>query len=123
MLTHAHICHVFTQTSSTISVQVFLHITQSPPLVSGLQEYKVSSFEQRLISEIEFRLERSPVEESDDDVQHDEDSAGQGVAPSLGQKLKHYKVFEGMPVTFSCKINGDPKPKVKKKLLHVTQRE
>ncbi|XP_050932924.1 palladin isoform X3 [Lates calcarifer] len=76
------------------------------------QEYKVSSFEQRLISEIEFRLERSPVEESDDDVQHDEDSAGQGVAPSFDQKLKHYKVFEGMPVTFSCKVHGDPKPKV-----------
>ncbi|KAM9384034.1 palladin isoform 2-T2 [Pholidichthys leucotaenia] len=76
------------------------------------QEYKVSSFEQRLISEIEYRLERSPVEESDDDVQHDEDSAGQGVAPSFDQKLKHYKVFEGMPVTFSCKVRGDPKPKV-----------
>uniref|UniRef100_A0A667XK26 Palladin n=1 Tax=Myripristis murdjan TaxID=586833 RepID=A0A667XK26_9TELE len=76
------------------------------------QEYKVSSFEQRLISEIEFRLERSPVEESDDDVQHDENSAGQGVAPFFDQKLKHYKVFEGMPVTFSCKVNGDPKPKV-----------
>uniref|UniRef100_A0A8D0ARP7 Palladin n=1 Tax=Sander lucioperca TaxID=283035 RepID=A0A8D0ARP7_SANLU len=76
------------------------------------QEYKVSSFEQRLISEIEFRLERSPVEESDDDVQHDEDSAGRGKAPSFDQKLKHYKVFEGMPVTFSCKVHGDPKPKV-----------
>ncbi|XP_068174984.1 palladin isoform X2 [Antennarius striatus] len=76
------------------------------------KEYKVSSFEQRLISEIEFRLERSSVEESDDDVQHDEDSAGQGVAPSFNQKLKHYKVFEGMPVTFSCKVKGDPKPKV-----------
>ncbi|XP_014899412.1 palladin isoform X2 [Poecilia latipinna] len=76
------------------------------------KEYKVSSFEQRLISEIEYRLERSPMEESDDDVQHDEDSAGQGVAPSFDQKLKHYKVFEGMPVTFSCKVHGDPKPKV-----------
>ncbi|XP_034737029.1 palladin isoform X8 [Etheostoma cragini] len=76
------------------------------------KEYKVSSFEQRLISEIEFRLERSPVEESDDDVQHDEDSAGGGEAPSFDQKLKHYKVFEGMPVTFSCKVHGDPKPKV-----------
>uniref|UniRef100_A0A665TG74 Palladin n=1 Tax=Echeneis naucrates TaxID=173247 RepID=A0A665TG74_ECHNA len=79
---------------------------------NGQQEYKVSSFEQRLISEIEFRLERSPVEESDDDIQHDDDSAGQGTAPSFVQKLKHYKVFEGMPVTFSCKVNGDPKPKV-----------
>ncbi|KAM7388604.1 hypothetical protein PAMP_024769 [Pampus punctatissimus] len=84
--------------------------TEEEPQVT--QEYKVSSFEQRLISEIEFRLERSPVEESDEDVQHDEDSAGRGVAPSFNQKLKHFKVFEGMPVTFSCKVNGDPKPKV-----------
>ncbi|CAM4692887.1 unnamed protein product [Leuciscus chuanchicus] len=75
------------------------------------KEYKVSSFEQRLISEIEFRLERSPVEESDDDVQHDEDAPGE-VAPIFDQKLKHYKVFEGMPVTFSCKVIGDPMPKV-----------
>ncbi|XP_038855486.1 palladin-like isoform X3 [Salvelinus namaycush] len=76
------------------------------------KEYKVSSFEQRLISEIEFRLERSPAEESDDDVQHDEDSTGQGVVPFFDSKLKHYKVFEGMPVTFSCKVIGDPKPKI-----------
>uniref|UniRef100_A0A3P9HLS2 Palladin n=1 Tax=Oryzias latipes TaxID=8090 RepID=A0A3P9HLS2_ORYLA len=75
-------------------------------------EYKVSSFEQRLISEIEFRLERSPVEESDEDVQYDEDAAGQGVAPSFEQKLKHYKVFEGMPVTFSCRVKGEPKAKI-----------
>ncbi|KAF3834566.1 hypothetical protein F7725_027124 [Dissostichus mawsoni] len=67
---------------------------ESEEEASTTQEYKVSSFEQRLISEIEFRLERSPVEESDED------------------KIKHYKVFEGMPVTFSCKVTGDPKPKV-----------
>ncbi|XP_023809661.1 palladin isoform X4 [Oryzias latipes] len=79
---------------------------------NGQQEYKVSSFEQRLISEIEFRLERSPVEESDEDVQYDEDAAGQGVAPSFEQKLKHYKVFEGMPVTFSCRVKGEPKAKI-----------
>ncbi|KAI1888726.1 hypothetical protein AGOR_G00171700 [Albula goreensis] len=78
----------------------------------GTQEYKVSSFEQRLISEIEFRLERSPVEESDDDVQHDEDTPGQQVAPFFNQKLKHFKVFEGQPVTFTCKVIGDPKPKI-----------
>ncbi|MEQ2187394.1 hypothetical protein GOODEAATRI_004284, partial [Goodea atripinnis] len=97
---HSAACTVCPQTSS------------DSVCVSCIQEYKVSSFEQRLISEIEFRLERSPVEESDDDVQHDEDSAGQGVPPSFDQKLKHYKVFEGMPVTFSCKVHGDPKPKV-----------
>ncbi|KAK5870417.1 hypothetical protein PBY51_025052 [Eleginops maclovinus] len=93
------------------SAATVLHSGESEEEPSSTQEYKVSSFEQRLISEIEFRLERSPVEESDDDVQHDEDSVG-GVAPSLDQKIKHYKVFEGMPVTFSCKVHGEPKPKV-----------
>ncbi|XP_066532649.1 palladin isoform X2 [Hoplias malabaricus] len=86
--------------------------TQQTEEEPATQEYKVSSFEQRLISEIEFRLERSPVEESDDDVQHDEDAPGEFVAPYFDQKLKHYKIFEGMPVTFSCKVIGDPKPKV-----------
>ncbi|XP_007245389.3 palladin isoform X3 [Astyanax mexicanus] len=86
--------------------------TQQTEEEPATQEYKVSSFEQRLISEIEFRLERSPVEESDDDVQHNEDAPGDCVAPFFDQKLKHYKIFEGMPVTFSCKVIGDPKPKV-----------
>ena len=87
-------------------------LSPPPPCLPLPQEYKVSSFEQRLISEIEFRLERSPVEESDEDVQHDEDAEGPGAAPSFAHKLKHLKVFEGMPVTFTCKVHGDPKPKV-----------
>ncbi|XP_051783596.1 palladin isoform X2 [Erpetoichthys calabaricus] len=80
---------------------------------NGQQEYKVSSFEQRLISEIEYRLERSSVEESDDEVQHEEgESPGEMVAPFFDIRLKHYKVFEGMPVTFTCRVIGDPKPKI-----------
>ncbi|XP_067885364.1 palladin isoform X1 [Heterodontus francisci] len=75
------------------------------------QEYKVSSFEQRLISEIEFRLERSPVDESDDEVQHD-DLPDRGTAPVFERKLKHIKLFEGTSVTFTCKLIGDPMPKV-----------
>ncbi|XP_062429784.1 palladin isoform X4 [Rhea pennata] len=76
------------------------------------KEYKVSSFEQRLISEIEYRLERSPVEESDDEVQHGDDSIDNSVSPYFEIKLKHYKIFEGMPVTFTCKVAGNPKPKI-----------
>ncbi|XP_078417384.1 palladin isoform X1 [Cetorhinus maximus] len=75
------------------------------------QEYKVSSFEQRLISEIEFRLERSPVDESDEEVQHDE-LPEHGTAPAFERKLKHVKLFEGTSVTFTCKVTGDPMPKV-----------
>ncbi|XP_065692884.2 palladin isoform X1 [Patagioenas fasciata] len=76
------------------------------------KEYKVSSFEQRLISEIEYRLERSPVEESDDEVQHGDELLDNSISPYFEIKLKHYKIFEGMPVTFTCRVAGNPKPKI-----------
>ncbi|KAM9847494.1 myopalladin [Aulostomus maculatus] len=76
------------------------------------EEYKVSNFEQRLMSEIEFRLERTPVEESDDEVQHDDIPTGKCIAPIFDKKLKNFKAVEGVPVTFSCKIVGIPVPKV-----------
>nr|XP_032805626.1 palladin-like isoform X2 [Petromyzon marinus] len=76
------------------------------------QEYKVSSFEQRLMSEIEFRLERTPVEESDDEVEHDDIPTGRCIAPIFERKLKHFKTFEGSPITFSCKVSGTPTPKI-----------
>ncbi|XP_028932576.1 palladin isoform X3 [Ornithorhynchus anatinus] len=77
------------------------------------KEYKVSSCEQRLISEIEYRLERSPLDESEDDGQWaDEPAGGPGTPPYLETKLKHYKIFEGMPVTFTCRVAGNPKPKI-----------
>ncbi|XP_026109297.1 myopalladin-like isoform X2 [Carassius auratus] len=78
----------------------------------GQQEYKVSSFEQRLLSEIEFRLERTPVEESDDEVHHDEIPTGKCIAPIFDKKLKHFRAVEGIPVTFTCKVVGIPVPKV-----------
>ncbi|XP_056147432.1 myopalladin [Lampris incognitus] len=76
------------------------------------EEYKVSNFEQRLMSEIEFRLERTPVEESDDEVQHDEIPTGKCIAPIFDKKLKNFRAMEGVPVTFSCKVVGIPLPKV-----------
>ncbi|XP_061766812.1 myopalladin isoform X2 [Nerophis ophidion] len=76
------------------------------------EEYKVSNFEQRLMSEIEFRLERTPVEESDDEVQHDDVPSGKCIAPIFDKKLKNFKAMEGVPVTFSCKVVGIPIPKV-----------
>ncbi|XP_061083749.1 myopalladin isoform X2 [Conger conger] len=76
------------------------------------EEYRISNFEQRLLSEIEFRLERTPVEESDDDVQHDEIPTGKCIAPIFDKKLKNYRAMEGVPVTFTCKVVGIPVPKV-----------
>ncbi|KAM4802641.1 palladin isoform X4 [Urocitellus parryii] len=80
--------------------------------VDGQKEYKVSSCEQRLISEIEYRLERSPVDESGDDIQYGDVPVENGMAPFFEMKLKHYKIFEGMPVTFTCRVAGNPKPKI-----------
>ncbi|XP_038611012.1 palladin isoform X2 [Tachyglossus aculeatus] len=86
---------------------------QEPEEEPAGQEYKVSSCEQRLISEIEYRLERSPLDESEDDGQWAaEPAGGPGGAPYLETKLKHYKIFEGMPVTFTCRVAGNPKPKI-----------
>ncbi|XP_078268902.1 myopalladin isoform X2 [Rhinoraja longicauda] len=79
---------------------------------TGQQEYKVSSFEQRLMNEIEFRLERTPVEESDDEIQHEDIPTGKCIAPIFDKKLKHFRVVEGSPITFSCKLVGIPVPKV-----------
>uniref|UniRef100_A0A8C4N2U9 Palladin n=1 Tax=Equus asinus TaxID=9793 RepID=A0A8C4N2U9_EQUAS len=85
---------------------------QEPEEEAANQEYKVSSCEQRLISEIEYRLERSPVDESGDEVQYGDVPVENGMAPFFEMKLKHYKIFEGMPVTFTCRVTGNPKPKI-----------
>ncbi|KAM6091328.1 myopalladin isoform 1-T1 [Theristicus caerulescens] len=79
---------------------------------SSQQEYRISSFEQRLMNEIEFRLERTPVDESDDEVQHEEIPTGKYIAPIFDKRLKHFRVMEGSPITFTCKIVGIPVPKV-----------
>ncbi|XP_076830186.1 myopalladin [Brachyhypopomus gauderio] len=78
----------------------------------GQQEYKISNFEQRLMNEIEFHLARTPVEESDDEIQHDEIPTGKCIAPLFDQKLKNFRVMEGGPMTFTCKVVGIPIPKV-----------
>ncbi|XP_061693707.1 myopalladin isoform X2 [Syngnathoides biaculeatus] len=89
-----------------------LQFNDDLPIFAHQQEYKISNFEQRLMSEIEFRLERTPVEESDDDVQHDDIPSGKCIAPIFDRKLKNFKAVEGVPVTFSCKVVGIPVPKV-----------
>ncbi|XP_056351269.1 myopalladin isoform X1 [Oenanthe melanoleuca] len=89
-----------------------LHFREDANQPSGQQEYRISSFEQRLMNEIEFRLERTPVDESDDEVQHEEIPTGKYIAPIFDKRLKHFRVMEGSPITFTCKIVGIPVPKV-----------
>ncbi|XP_068183767.1 myopalladin isoform X2 [Antennarius striatus] len=94
------------------AIEEKLRFTEDTPHSAHQQEYKVSNFEQRLMSEIEFRLERTPVEESDDEVQHDDIPTGKCIAPIFDKKLKNFKAMEGVPVTLSCKVVGIPVPKV-----------
>ncbi|XP_064370527.1 myopalladin [Dromaius novaehollandiae] len=89
-----------------------LHFREDVNQHGSQQEYKISSFEQRLMNEIEFRLERTPVDESDDEVQHEEIPTGKCIAPIFDKRLKHFRVMEGSPITFTCKIVGIPVPKV-----------
>ncbi|XP_051508283.1 myopalladin-like isoform X2 [Myxocyprinus asiaticus] len=106
---------LFGQQKSTYGGEVSRQLGPNIPIATVInyhEEYKVSSFEQRLMSEIEFRLERTPVEESDDEVQHDEIPTGKCIAPIFDRKLKHFRAREGVPVTFTCKVVGIPEPKV-----------
>ncbi|XP_035186478.1 myopalladin isoform X1 [Oxyura jamaicensis] len=89
-----------------------LHFREDINQQNSQQEYRISSFEQRLMNEIEFRLERTPVDESDDEVQHEEIPTGKYIAPIFDKRLKHFRVMEGSPITFTCKIVGIPVPKV-----------
>ena len=52
------------------------------------------------------------MEESAEEVPCGDTSVESGVAPFFEMKLKHFKIFEGMPVTFTCRVTGNPKPKV-----------
>ncbi|XP_074686397.1 myopalladin isoform X1 [Strix aluco] len=89
-----------------------LHFRGDVNQQNSQQEYRISSFEQRLMNEIEFRLERTPVDESDDEIHHEEIPTGKYIAPIFDKRLKHFRVMEGSPITFTCKIVGIPVPKV-----------
>lgn len=52
------------------------------------------------------------MDESGDELQYPEVPGESAAAPFFEMKLKHYKIFEGMPVTFTCRVAGNPKPKV-----------
>jgi len=77
------------------------------------QEYKVSSFEQRLINEIEYRLEQSPpvLEDPDDDV-FEEVEVGTEKLPFFVVPLKNYHVTVGTGASLICQVSATPKPKI-----------
>ena len=82
------------------------------------QEFKVSSFEQRLMQEIEYRegkvrLASETETEYDTDQPEEKVSATQAYAPQIHQSLKDFRLMEGSDATFVCKVTGRPRPKVR----------
>ncbi|XP_019644700.1 PREDICTED: palladin-like isoform X2 [Branchiostoma belcheri] len=72
------------------------------------EEFRVSGFEERLMREIEHRLEKSV-----DAVGVFENvPQAQWRAPMFGKRVQNYKVLEGGTASFSCRVVGLPTPKI-----------
>lgn len=79
------------------------------------QEYQISSFEERLIKEIEFRIIRITLEElleEDGEEMMLDISTEESIEPGFVSTVKSYRILDGMGVTFHCKLSGHPMPKV-----------
>ncbi|XP_076824178.1 palladin-like isoform X6 [Clavelina lepadiformis] len=93
------------------------YILYSPTLAAILeiepQEYKISTFEQRLMNEIEYRLERTPpVNEDPEDAIFEEVPEAEQTTPGFTSTLKNFKAMDGTSAKFVCRVSGKPKPKI-----------
>uniref|UniRef100_A0A0U1RRH3 Titin n=1 Tax=Homo sapiens TaxID=9606 RepID=A0A0U1RRH3_HUMAN len=80
------------------------------------QEFHISSFEERLIKEIEYRIIKTTLEElleEDGEEKMAVDiSESEAVESGFDSRIKNYRILEGMGVTFHCKMSGYPLPKI-----------
>ncbi|XP_062971718.1 titin isoform X23 [Cynocephalus volans] len=80
------------------------------------QEFHISSFEERLIKEIEYRIIKTTLEElleEDGEEKMAVDiSESEAIESGFDLRLKNYRILEGMGVTFHCKMSGYPLPKI-----------
>uniref|UniRef100_A0A8C2W2A5 Ig-like domain-containing protein n=1 Tax=Chinchilla lanigera TaxID=34839 RepID=A0A8C2W2A5_CHILA len=80
------------------------------------QEFHISSFEERLIKEIEYRIIKTTLEElleEDGEERMAVDiSESEAIESGFDLRLKNYRILEGMGVTFHCKMSGYPLPKI-----------
>ncbi|KAJ0005748.1 hypothetical protein NQD34_015642 [Periophthalmus magnuspinnatus] len=77
-------------------------------------EFMVSSFEERIIQEIELRIMRISymelvIKDGEEMVTVAEHEA---VQPVFDTPVKNYRIVDGMGVTFHCKMSGNPLPKI-----------
>nr|CAD7404271.1 unnamed protein product [Timema cristinae] len=79
------------------------------------EDFKVDTFEYRLLREVEFResLTRRYVNETDIHISTTVDrSLGPIAQPQIAQKPRNSKLVEGSDATFQTKITGNPKPRL-----------
>lgn len=80
-----------------------------------LQEFKVDTFEYRILREVEFRnsLTRRHPGESDAQLTTTVDrSLGPVAPPQIAQKPRNSKLSEGTDATFQAKVAANPRPRV-----------
>ncbi|OXB61722.1 hypothetical protein ASZ78_002723 [Callipepla squamata] len=79
------------------------------------EEFHISSFEERLIKEIELRIIKTTLDElleEDGEAMMVDISESEAIEAGFDLRLKNYRTFEGTGVTFHCKTTGYPLPKI-----------
>lgn len=79
-----------------------------------LQEFLISAFEEKIIQEVELRIMRITYRElvTEDGEVMVTAAEREAVQPAFDTPVKNYRIMEGMGVTFHCKMDGKPLPKV-----------
>lgn len=99
--------------SSYVNYHFYVHSEKLIYNILLFQEYRVSPFEQRLINEVEYRLERTPpVNEDPQDGVFEQVPAGEEKSPFFRNGVGSFKLKESAPMKFICRIAGSPNPKV-----------
>lgn len=79
------------------------------------EEFKVDTFEYRLLRETSFRnsITRRSIHETDQQLSTVVDrNAGPPAPPQISQKPRNSKLIEGTDAVFSVKVSGNPKPRL-----------
>ncbi|OCT61204.1 hypothetical protein XELAEV_18047227mg [Xenopus laevis] len=79
------------------------------------EEYQLTSFEEKLIKEIEYRIIKTSLEElleEDGEEMIVDVTESETIVSGFDIRLKSYQILEGMGVTFHCKMSGYPLPKI-----------
>ncbi|XP_014204704.1 titin [Copidosoma floridanum] len=82
---------------------------------SSTEDFKVDTFEYRILRETEFResITRRYAGESDSQITTSADrQLGQVSPPQITQKPRNSKISEGSEAIFSARVSGNPKPRL-----------